>query len=95
MQLFTKDKDSDSVTISWEHPKYFEVDSYHVLIRHNSSNMWENATTVRGEKNSETLGDLEPETSYNITMYGENKYGVGPLKSDVLEVETKKGTALK
>ena len=95
MQLFAKDRDSNSVTIGWEHPKYFEVDTYHVLIWHISSNMWENATSVPGERSSETLGDLEPETSYNITMYGENKYGVGLLKSDVLEVETKKGRALK
>lgn len=92
MQLVAKDKESDSIIIGWEHPNYFEVDTYHVEIWDNSSNVWENATTVPGQETSATLPDLDSETIYNITMYGENKYGVGALKSDALQVKTKKGT---
>lgn len=94
-QLFLKDKESDSVTIGWEHPQYFEIDTYHVEIWDNSSKKWENTTTVLGQENTVTLADLDSETIYNITIYGENKYGVGALKSDAFQVETKKGTSLK
>ena len=94
-KLHVKDRASDSVTISWAHPKYFEVDTYHVEIWYSSSNTWENATTVPGQETSETLGGLEPETIYNITMYSENRYGVGKKKSNALQVETKKGISLK
>ena len=94
-QLFLKDKESDSVTIGWEHPKFFEVDTYHVEIWDNSSKKWENATTVPGQENTVTLADLSSEMTYNITMYGENKYGVGALKSISFQVKTKKGISPK
>ena len=90
-QLFAKEKESDSVTIGWEPPNFFEVENYHVEIWDNSSKMWENITTVPGEENTATLADLDSETIYSITMYGENRYGVGASKSNALQVKTKKG----
>ena len=94
-QLFAKEKESDSVTIGWEPPNFFEVENYHVEIWDNSSKMWENITTVPGEENTATLADLDSETIYSITMYGENRYGVGASKSNALQVKTKKGISLK
>ena len=91
-KLYAKDRMSNSATIGWERPKHFEVDTYHVEIWDGQSKKWLKPRSVTGEKNSETLGDLEPETIYNITMHGENKYGVGEKKSNILQVETKKGT---
>ena len=93
-QLFAIETQSHSVTIGWEHPEFFDVDIYYVEIWDNSSKKWENATTVPGQQNSATLADLEPETTYNITMYGENQYGVGALKSNALQVKTKKGISI-
>jgi hypothetical protein len=55
--------------------------------------MWRNVSTVSGEKKSVTLGNLDSETTYNLTMYSENRYGVGQRKSDVLQVETMKGNS--
>jgi hypothetical protein len=56
--------------------------------------MWRNVSKVSGRKKSVTLGNLESETTYNLTMYSENRYGVGQRKSDVLQAETMKGNAL-
>ncbi len=92
--LAAKDTESDSVTVSWEPPKHFKIERYHVQILHTSNNIiWRNVT-VPGEKTSVTLGDLEADTIYNLTMYSENIYGVGQRKSNALQVQTMKGNAL-
>ena len=89
--LAVKDTEQNSVTIAWQHPKYFEIDYYHIRIWQTSSNTWQNASRVHGKYMEATLSDLEADIFYNVTMYSENKYGVGLQKSKVLQVKTIKG----
>jgi hypothetical protein len=56
---------------------------------HVSNKMWKNLT-VPGVKKRVTIGELDSDTMYNLTIYSENKYGVGQRKSNVLQVETTK-----
>ncbi|XP_028418177.1 angiopoietin-1 receptor-like [Dendronephthya gigantea] len=84
------DTKQDSVTIGWEHPKYFEIDYYHIQIWQASSNTWQNTSKVHGTKTRATIDGLESDTFYNVSMYSENKYGVSQKKSNVIEVKTMK-----
>ncbi|CAB4032294.1 phosphatidylinositol phosphatase PTPRQ, partial [Paramuricea clavata] len=88
--LVAIDTEPDSITIAWERPEHFEIEFYHVQIWHTSSNMSRNVSMVSGKRKSVTLGNLESETTYNLTMFSENRYGVGQRKSNVLQVETMK-----
>ncbi|CAB4004818.1 Fibroblast growth factor receptor 1 [Paramuricea clavata] len=54
--------------------------------------MWRNVSKVSSRTKSVTLGNLDSETTYNLTMFSENRYGVGQRKSNVLQVETMKVT---
>ena len=93
VDLTADDVQSDKVTISWKRPEYFEVDFYQIQVSAGSSNKWRNFSSVDGGKESATLGNLESETKYLIRIECGNRHGVGEIKSDVLQVETK-GTYL-
>ena len=52
-----------------------------------SNNRWKNKNKVKG-KTSAVLGNLKPETKYQLRMYSTNENGRGPKYSEIIVVET-------
>ena len=88
MDLTADEITSDEVTISWKHPNYFEVEFYQVQMSSGTGSNWRNITRVKGERNSTTLVNLEPDTKYHIRIQSGNNHGVGKKVSETLLVET-------